>query len=364
MAPKQIEDTAYSKEAIAEVLVRIMKKMGVPEKDGQLTADVLISAELRNIPSHGLIRFPDYLALLEIGRINPLPSIKTIHETVSTAVIDGDGGLGTVVAFKSMEAAIEKAKKAGTGWVAVRNSNHYGIAGYYSMMALKHDMTGISMTNANPLVAPTFSKDSLLGTNPISIAIPAGKQPAFVVDMATSAIARGKLHLKQLNNEKVKHGYVQDYEGNPSNEPGILLKGGAILPLGSSYEYGSHKGYCLAAAIDIFSAVFSGAGFGPFVPPSLSYLNLPEEEHGKGIGHFFGAMRIDAFQSKEEFKLKMDKWIETFRNAKPTKENEEVLIPGDPERKAEKENKDKPIRISGKLSGQIKSICKKYNVRF
>ncbi len=354
----------YSKSSLKNIIIGVLDKLGVPEKDGQITADVLLSAELRNIPSHGLIRFPDYVRLIESGRINPMPSIKTLHETISTAVIDGDSGLGMVVALRSMEAAIEKAKKAGSGWVAVKNSNHYGIAGYYSMMALKHDMAGISMTNANPLVAPTFSKDRLLGTNPISIAIPAGEQPPFVADMATASVARGKLHIKQINNEKIKFGYVQDVDGNPSDDPGILVKGGAILPLGSSYEYGSHKGYCLAAAIDIFSAIFSGAGFGPFVPPSVVYLEPPKETHGTGTGHFFGALKIDAFQTKEEFKQKMDKWIETFRNAKPTKENDRVLIPGDPEREAETANKDKPISIDEKLIKQIKIICKKYDVNF
>ncbi len=364
MTKKQFEAKDFSKEALEEIITGILKKLGVPEKDSRITADVLISAELRNIPSHGLIRLPDYIGLLENGRINPSPAIKTIHETLSTAVIDGDGGLGTVVAVKSMETAIEKAKTAGTGWVAVRNSNHYGIAGYYSMMALKHDMTGISMTNANPLVAPTFSKDRLYGTNPISVAIPAGEQPPFVVDMATSAIARGKLYIKQINGEKVKYGYVQDKEGNPSNEPGILTEGGSILPLGSSYEYGSHRGYCMAATVDILSSIFSGAGFGPFVPPSVPFLDPLKEKDGEGIGHFFGALRIDAFQSKEEFKKRMDKWIETFKNAKPTKENERVLIPGDPEREAEEKNKNQPINISEKLSGKIKTICEKYNVDF
>lgn len=354
----------YSKHILEEMIVRVLARLGVPETDGQITADVLLSAELRNIPSHGLIRFPDYVRLIETGRINPVPSIGILRETISTAVVDGDSGLGMVVAVKSMQTAIEKAKHAGTGWVAVKNSNHYGIAGYYSMMALKHDMAGISMTNANPLVAPTFSQDRLLGTNPVSIAIPAGKQPPFVADMATASMARGKLHIKQINNERVKYGYVQDAEGNPSDDPGVLVKGGAILPLGSSYEYGSHKGYCMAATVDIFSALFSGAGFGPFVPPSVAYLEPPLEEQGKGTGHFFGALRIDAFQSKTEFRQKMDKWIETFRNSKPTKENDRVLIPGDPEREAETANKNKPISIDDRLAEQIRGICKKYSVSF
>lgn len=352
----------YLQETLEKIIVKVLNKLGVPEENGHTTAKVLLAAELRGIPSHGLLRFPDYVRLLESGRINPVPSIKTEHETISTAVINGDGGLGMVVAVKAMEAAIKKAKKAGTGWVAVNNSNHFGIAGYYSMMALKHDMTGISMTNANPLVAPTFSRDKLLGTNPVSIAIPAGKEPPFVVDMATSAIARGKLQIKHSNNETIKHGYVQDVAGNPSNNPGILIDGGAILPLGSTYDYGSHKGYCISAAVDIFSAIFSGAGFGPFVMPSVPYLEPPKEKHGEGIGHFFGAIRIDAFQPKEIFKQKMDKWIETFRNAKPANNNNRVLIPGDPEREAEQRNHNKPINIDKKIIQEIKSICNKYNV--
>ncbi len=354
----------HSKKILEKVIIKVLERLGVPEKDGQTTANVLLSAELRNIQSHGIIRFPGYVRLLENGKINPIPSIKTLHETLSTAVIDGDNGLGMVVAVKAMEAAIEKAKTAGTGWVAVNNSNHYGIAGYYSMMALKHDMTGISMTNANPLVAPTFSKDRLLGTNPVSVAIPAGKEPPFVMDMATSSIARGKLYLKQINNEKVKHGYVQDAGGKPSKNPAILEEGGAILPLGSSFEYGSHKGYCMAAVIDILSAIFSGAGFGPFVPPSVAYLEPPKAGTGKGTGHFFGAMRIDAFQTKDVFKNNMDKWIKTFRNAEPIDENNRVLIPGDPEHQAELQNKDKPIMLNNELTKQIKLICKKHDVRW
>lgn len=354
----------YSKSTLESLVIKVFKKLGVSEEDGLKTAKVLLAAEMRNIPSHGMLRLPDYVRLLEMERVNPSPQIKTVHETISTAVIDGDSGLGAVVATAAMSKAIEKAKKAGTGWVAVRNSNHFGIAGYYTMMALEHDMTGICITNSNPLVAPTFSKEGLLGTNPISIAIPAGKQPPFIADMATSAIARGKLQIKQDDNKKIKHGYVQDSDGNPSDDPGILVKGGSILPLGSSYDYGSHKGYCLAAAIDIFSGIFSGAGFGPFVPPSVPFLEPPKEKHGEGTGHFFGALRIDAFQPKEEFKQKMDKWIETFRNAKPNSENDKVLIPGDPERLAELQNANKPINLSDSVVKSIKAICERYDIDF
>ena len=148
-----------------------------------------------------------------------------IHETPSTAVVDGDSGLGLVVAPFAMKIAIEKAKNVGTGWVSVQNSNHFGIAGYHAMMALEHDMIGIAMTNASPLVAPTFSIDKMLGTNPIAVAAPAGKQPAFVADLATTTAANGKLEILQRKNMETPDGWVQDVNGNPSNDANILKKG-------------------------------------------------------------------------------------------------------------------------------------------
>ena len=184
------------------------------------------------------------------------------------------------------------------------------------MMALKHDMIGMTMTNANPLVAPTFSLSRLLGTNPIAVTVPAGKYPPFVADFATTPIARGKLAVAGKKGEKVPYGYVQDKDGNPSDDPDILHQGGSMLTLGGDYLHGSHKGYCMSAVVDIFSAVLSGANFGPFVPPSVAYLPVLDKKTGEGTGHFFGAMRIDAFRPADEFKAKMDEWIETFKNAK------------------------------------------------
>lgn len=306
--------------------------MGCSEADAKNIADVFIAAELRGLPSHGLMRLKDYFELWKSGRINVSANVKIVHETPSTAVVDGNNAIGMVAAVKSMEIAIEKAKQCGTGWVSTRNSNHYGIAGYYSEMALKHDMIGICMTNANPLVAPTWSVSRMLGTNPIAVAIPANKQPPFCADLATTPIARGKLAIAEKKGEQVPLGYVQDKDGLPTSDPSILAKGGSMVTLGGDYEHGSHKGYCLAAVVDIFSAVLSGANFGPFVPPSVAYLPVLDKKVGEGTGHFFGAMRIDAFQPANTFKLKMDEWIETFRAAKPALGKEKVLIPGDVER--------------------------------
>ena len=229
----------------------VFKKMNCSEDQARLATDVLLSADLRGIDSHGIARLSGYVRLWEVKRINSSPNIKIVHETPSTAVVDGDGGLGLVVAPKAMEIAIQKANQVGTGWVAVKNSNHFGIAGYHAMMALKHDMIGMSMTNASPLVAPTFSIERLLGTNPICVAIPAGEQPAFVADFATTTAANGKLEILQRKNQEAPEGWIQKKDGSISTNPNELKDGGALLPLGGDREHGSHKGFCLGAWVDI-----------------------------------------------------------------------------------------------------------------
>jgi L-2-hydroxycarboxylate dehydrogenase (NAD+) len=321
------------------------QKAGCPSGDAEIISKIFMAAELRGIGSHGMIRISDHFNLLKAGRLNTEPNLKIVHETPSTAVVDGDNAVGMIPAAFSMETAIKKARNAGTGWVACRNSNHFGIAGYYAMMALEHDMIGICLTNANPLVAPTYSVSRLLGTNPIAVAVPAGKYPPFVADFSTTPIARGKLEVAVRKGENTLFGYVQDKDGQPTNDPNILRKGGAMLPLGGDRDHGSHKGYCLAAIVDILSAVLPGANFGPFVPPSVAYLPVLEESKGKGTGHFFGAMRIDAFQEAEIFKSGMDKWIETFRGAESIEGQPKVLIPGDIERELEVINYNRGISV-------------------
>jgi L-2-hydroxycarboxylate dehydrogenase (NAD+) len=353
----------YTYQQLFDITKKIFLKIGCNETDAAIVADVLLAAELRGIESHGMLRIADYYNLWKTKRINVSPDIKVIHETPSTAVIDGDSGLGMVVGKKAMQIAIDKAKTVGTGWVSVRNSNHFGIAGFYSMMALKNDMIGITMTNANPLVAPTFSIDRLLGTNPIAVAIPANKQPAFVADFATTPIARGKLDLMHKKGKKAPLGYVQDKEGNASDDPNILTQGGAILPLGGDYEHGSHKGYCLGSIVDIFSAILSGAGYGPWVPPSVAYLPVKENPDVKGTGHFFGAMRIDAFRPAAEFKEMMDKWILTFRNSKPAAGHKTVLVPGDPERENEIKRMKEGIPVLPVLIEKVNEIAVELGIR-
>jgi L-2-hydroxycarboxylate dehydrogenase (NAD+) len=339
-------------------------KIGCSEADATLAAKVLVSADARGIDSHGVARLTGYVRLWEAKRINAAPSINIIHETPSTATIDGDAGLGLVVAPRAMQVAIDKAKTAGTGWVAVGNSNHFGIAGYHAMMALGHDMIGIAMTNASALVAPTFSIEKMLGTNPIAVAIPAGEQPPFVADFATTTASNGKLEILQRKNAAAPLGWVQDKDGNVTTDANALKKEGAMLPLGGDRDHGSHKGYALGSIVDIFSAVLSGGSYGPWAPPFPAYIAMPENMPGKGLGHFFGAMRIDAFRPATAFKTHMDNWITRFRNATPSAGNEKVLIPGDPERAMEAERMQNGIPVVESVVKDLSALGEKLGISF
>lgn len=342
----------------------VFKKIGCPDEDAATAAEALLSADLRGIDSHGVARLSGYVRLWEVKRVNASPKIKVIHETASTAVVDGDSGLGLVVAPFAMQIAIEKAKQVGTGWVSVQNSNHFGIAAHHAMMALQYDMIGMAMTNASPLVAPTFSVDRMLGTNPICVAAPAGEEPAFVADLATTTAANGKLEILQRKNQKAPVGWIQDKNGEPSTDPHELKNGGALLPLGSDREHGSHKGYALGAVVDIFSALLSGANYAPWVPPFPAYVPMPAEQPGKGIGHFFGAMRIDAFRPADEFKKHMDHWIRGFRNAKTIAGETRVLIPGDPEREMQEKRVKEGIPVIEPVVKDLEQLAVKFNVPF
>lgn len=354
----------YSYNYLFDTTKSILLRMGCPEKDAETITDVLMKGELRGISSHGLLRIKSYYDLWKSGRINSKPSVSIIHESVSTAVVDGDRSFGMVAARRSMELAIEKAATAGSGWVATRNSNHFGIAGYYAMMALEHDMIGICMTNANASVAPTFSTERMLGTNPIAVAVPAGKEPPFVADFATTPVARGKVVIKEKLGEKLPLGYVQDKEGKPTDDPSALRMGGAILPLGSDRIHGSHKGYCLGSIVDILSGVASGANFGPFVPAIAAYLASGREEVGKGTGHFFGAIKIDGFMPADEFRDRMDTWIAALRKSSPVEGEEKVLIPGDPEREAEEKLMKEGIYLVPKVVEELKEVARELGVDF
>ena len=354
----------FSYDQLYQFTFSVFKSIGCTDEHAKTASTGLIAADVRGIDSHGVARLTGYVRLWEAGRVNATPDIKIVHETPSTAVVDGDAGLGLVVAPFAMQVAIDKAKNVGTGWVSVRNTNHFGIAGHHAMMALQHDMIGMAMTNASALVAPTFSVERMLGTNPIAVAIPADQQPAFVADFATTTAANGKLEILQRKNADTPLGWVQDKDGNASTDANILKKQGALLPLGSDREHGSHKGYALGSIVDIFSAVLSGASYGPWAPPFPAYVPMPENMPGKGLGHFFGAMRVDAFRPADEFKQHMDNWIKRFRSAKPAEGYDKVFIPGDPEREMEAIRMKEGIPLVDSVIADLQEVAAKFSLTF
>jgi L-2-hydroxycarboxylate dehydrogenase (NAD+) len=357
-------DQILTLQSLKQFTEQVFLIIGCPPQEAKTATDVLVNADLRGIDSHGVARLSGYVRLWEAKRVNSTPAIKIVHESPSTAVVDGDSGLGLVVAPRAMAIAIQKAKICGTGWVAVKGSNHFGIAAAHAMMALEHNMIGMAMTNASPLVAPTFSVERLLGTNPICVAIPANQQPPFVADFATTTAANGKLEILQRKNLEAPIGWIQKKDGAPSTNAHELKDGGALIPLGSDREHGSHKGFCLGAWVDIFSAVLSGANYGPWVPPFVSFLAPPADPVGTGIGHFFGAMRVDAFRPAQEFKEHMDNWINRFRAAKTIDGQPAVIIPGDPEREAEQHRIANGIPLNDKVVDDLKALGDKLGVRF
>ena len=355
-------DQVFTYSRLFEFTEQVFQKIGCSKQEASTATKTLLSADLRGIDSHGVARLSGYVRLWEAKRVNATPDIKVIHETPSTAVVDGDSGLGLVVAPFAMQIAIEKAKQVGTGWVSVQNSNHFGIAAHHAMMALEHDMIGIAMTNASPLVAPTFSIDRMLGTNPICVVAPAGNEPPFVPDLATTTAANGKLEILQRKNLPTPVGWVQDKEGKPSIDANELKKGGALLPLGGDKEHGSHKGYALGAIVDIFSALLSGANYAPWVPPFPAYVPMPSQQPGKGIGHFLGAMRIDAFRTADSFKKDMDHWISGFRSCKPIAGEEKVLVPGDPEREMESFRIKNGIPLLDAVTADLNILAERFSL--
>lgn len=315
----------FRPEDLKDYVVRFFTMYGVPEADAKIAADILVSADLRGVDSHGVIRLDTYYGVrLRKGLISAQPEIKVLQETPTTAALDGGSGLGHVVGHKAMQICIEKARNVGVGMVTVRNSNHYGIAGYYAMMALEHDMIGISYTNSQPLVAPTYGRTPFLGTNPIAVAVPAGNERPYVLDMATSIVPIGRITVYQKAGKDIPEGWGIDKEGAVTRDPNAVLKGGALMPLGGVDVMRGYKGYGLGLLVDIFSGVLSGASTGPSV-------GHPGENVPADVGHYFAAIRVDAFRPVIDFKAHMDSFIQELKNAPKASGQERIFIHGEKE---------------------------------
>ncbi len=336
--------------------------MGSSEEHAEQASDVLLAADLRGIDSHGVSRLIGYVALWEAKRINMKPKISLVREHKSTFTIDGDSGLGLVVAPYAMKIAIDRSKAYGSGWGAIRNSNHFGIAGYHAMMALKHDMVGMAMTNATPFIPPTHSKEAMLGTNPIAYAFPTSKEQPLVIDLATASVARGKIEIARREGQAIPEGWIVDKDGKTSTNVDELKDGGMLTPLGSLEELGSHKGYALGSLVDVLTGVLSGANYGKWVPPFVSFLPLLNNLPGKGLGHFVGAFEVEGFRPVDEFKMSMDHWISSFKSANRVDENQEVFVPGQKENMAQLIREQEGIPLNDKVLKDLEGLDEKFKL--
>src|SRR5258706_6830743 len=358
------EVTLFSPSYLQDFTSQVFQHFGISKKDAQLASEVLSLADVRGIDSHGVARLHTYFEMMTLGRINPHPAIKIIRERKSVCTVDGDNGLGLIVGPKANAIAMDKADEFGSGWVSVCNTNHYGIASYYSLKALDRNMIGWSMTNSTKLVAPLWGGERMLGTNPISIAFPGLKNLPIVIDLATSAAAYGKIEIAKRKGQPVPRGWIIDQQSEISTDPNDMINGGALLPLGSERELGGHKGYALSAMVDILTSVLSGANWGPFAPPFALRQEIPARTVGKGIGHFFGAMEIDGFMDVTEFKKRIDEWIEVFRNTKPAKGTSGPLIPSDPEHREEAKRRKEGIPLIPAVVNDLLDVSKQTGIPF
>jgi len=340
-------------ERLEALVVRIFGSFGMPDEAARITARGLVAADLRGHESHGVSNYLDvyYQPGLQSGLINPTPSMRLLQETETTARWDGDGGIGFVVAERAMRDAIERARRHGVGFASVANSRHYGMAQLYSRMALEHDMIGISMTNGGALAVPFRGADPRLGTNPISVAVPCSEEPPFVLDMATTAAAMGKILNAQRDGLPIPAEWAFGVAGVPTTDAQDAMDAARLLPLGSTATGGGHKGYGLAVVVEILCGVLSGTGFGSMLGPD-------------NLGHFVGAIRIDAFIPVAGFKVMMDALVRELRATPPAAGYQQVLVAGDPEHLAEADRRVNGIPLHPRVLEMLRTYAADLGVPF
>ncbi|HSB79298.1 MAG TPA: Ldh family oxidoreductase [Candidatus Methylomirabilis sp.] len=349
-----MEDTGhrFDPSKLSAFCVAVLEKAGVPRENAEIVAHSLLAANVRGVDTHGITRLPIYVERLQAGLTKGRAQGVVISETPTTAVYDGQDGLGQVVGTKAMRLAIAKAESAGVGLVTARNSTHYGTAGYYAMMALDKDMIGIALTNSPSLMAPWGGKRAYLGSNPIAIAVPAGKEKPFVLDMATTVVARGAIILAAKKGETIPISWGLNKDGEPTTNAKEANEG-ALLPLGG------HKGYGLAMAIEVLVATLAGGPFGPHI--GELYKN---PTRAQGVGHFFGAIRIDRFRPVAEFKADMDAMIREVKAEPLAKGFDKIMVAGEPEFLVEQERREKGVPLSDAVVNDLSKLGASIGIPF
>lgn len=354
MATAITETRRINHEKLTRFVHAAFEKLGVPDADARIAAETLVAADLRGVDTHGVIRFNPhawYVKWLSDGSMTARPNIRVISETPSTALMDGDRGMGMVVGHRAMELAIAKAKQSGIAVVGVRNSRHYGMSAQYAMQALAHDMIGIAMTNASRQVVPTFGRESRFGTNPICFAVPADRELPFVLDMATTTAAAGKLELAARLGKAIPTGWGLDEKAKPTDDPRVAQKARRLLPLGGSRDNGSHKGYGLAIVVEILCGVLTG---------TITALNADQDPRG----HFFGAIRIDAFRPLTEFKQDMDRLIRELKSTPPIDGQSRVYVAGEIEFETAEERAERGIPLLPSVLKGLRDVSRQLGVPY
>lgn len=342
-------DVIVGEKPLKDFCIDVLTRLEVSPDQAVNIADNLVDADLRGIASHGVIRLPIYAERLHAGVVNARPNVHIIHETTTTAVVDGDNGMGQWVAEKSMQVAIDKAQSGNCAFVSVRNSNHFGAAGYYSQMALAHDMVGLSLTIGGiNHMAPWGGAEAILGNNPFSVALPAGKECPIILDMACSVAARGKIMVAAKDNTPIPDDWAIGADGRPTTDP-VEALAGFMLPVGGP------KGYSLSLVIGLLSTMLSGAYFGKAVTHMYDDLKRPQN-----IGHLFGVLPITSFESIETYKRRMDQAIREIRNVKRAPGVERIYMPGEREQLLADKHRRSGIPIKQAVWAELGEIAKKF----
>ncbi|MDD3776746.1 MAG: Ldh family oxidoreductase [Actinomycetota bacterium] len=350
----------YRKQDLLDYAIKFMGKLGVPKQDAKIVGDVLIAADLRGVNSHGLIRLSSYYGNRLLKKyMDPKTPWKVVKETDTTMLIDGGNGVGQVVSYHAMNKCLEKAKKANVAVVTVKHSNHYGIAGYYAMMALDYGMIGISLTNSQPLTAPTYGSTAVFGTNPIAVAAPSDNQRPFVLDMATSTVPIGRVKVYEKKGEKIPLGWGIDDNGNLTDDPRKVQSGGpgAVTPLGGSDIMRSYKGYGLAIMVDILCGALSGAA-------NLTHVGFPHEPRESDVSHFFMAINIESFRPLIDFKKQMDTLIEELKQSPKAQGQDRIFVAGEKEFENEEYNQKHGIPLLVNVVRDLEKNGQKIGVPF
>jgi LDH2 family malate/lactate/ureidoglycolate dehydrogenase len=342
-----------------------MVKAGIPPEDAKIVADVLLQADKLGFDSHGVNRLKTiYLDRIKQGILNPVTTYKIVREGPTTAVIDGQNGMGHVISYNAMKLAIEKAKKYGMGMITVRNSSHYGFAGYYPLMAVRENMIGITGTNARPSVAPTFGVENMLGTNPMTFGIPSDESFPFLLDCATSITQRGKVELYAREGKELQKGWVIDENGESKTNASEVLEDiiagkAALTPLGGvGEETGGYKGYGYATVVEILSAALQQGSFMKMLIGSKDGKKVPYP-----VGHFFIVIDISAFTDPEEFKKTTGDILRELRASKKMPGQIRIYTAGEKEHYTWLARKDKGVPFNNELLEEFRGLCNTYDLK-